>query len=59
MKIYNLSNKDDNKKDANTFEIRSVVNKDVEEVHPIYNEVLKIFKHAFAYIDISKIFKNL
>jgi len=57
-KIYNIeNNQKNNVTECSPFEVKK--QEEVKEVSPVYMEVLKIFKEAFSYVDITKIIKRL
>jgi hypothetical protein len=60
MKIFNIQEKKDANNISNSFDLNNIeLMEECQKVSPVYAEVLRIFRSAFAYIDISKILKNL
>ncbi|MFT4070872.1 MAG: hypothetical protein QM654_03015 [Dysgonamonadaceae bacterium] len=60
MKIYNIQDNKDTNNITNSYDMSNMdLMEDCQKVNPVYAEVLRIFRNAFSYIDISKIIKNL
>jgi len=60
MKIFNINDNKDANNITNSYDMNNMeLMEECKKVSPVYAEVLRIFRSAFSYIDISKIIKNL
>lgn len=60
MKIFNINENKDTESLNNSFDMTNIdLMEDCNKVTPAYAEVLRIFRQALSYIDITKIIKNL
>lgn len=60
MKIFNIQDKKNTNDITNSYDMNNMeLMEECKQVSPVYAEVLRIFRTAFSYIDISKIIKNL
>ncbi len=60
MKIFNIQDKKDANDITTSFDMSNMeLMEDCQKVTPVYAEVLRIFRSALSYVDISKIIKNL
>jgi hypothetical protein len=60
MKIFNINDNKDTNNITNSYDMNNMeLMEECKKVSPVYSEVLRIFRSAFSYIDISKIIKNL
>lgn len=59
MTIFNIQDKKKESDAGGAYDLSNMNVADCENTSPIYNEVLRIFRNVFEYIDISKILKNL
>ena len=60
MKIFNINEKKETNNITNSYDMSNMeLMEECQKVTPVYAEVLRIFRSAFAYIDISNIIKKL
>ncbi len=59
MTIFNIQDKKEKADAGGVYDLSKMKLTDCESSSPVYNEVLRIFRNVFEYIDISKILKNL